>query len=75
MQKGYILVWTNFAAFEIERILKNKANMTIKLVPTPREFSSDCGIAVYFELEDNPPQSLESMLDTCNLSYKIEYLG
>ncbi|WP_300815323.1 DUF3343 domain-containing protein, partial [Helicobacter sp. UBA3407] len=51
MIKGYILVFTTSSAFESETILKD-LGITIKLVPTPREFSSDCGIAVYFEVEN-----------------------
>lgn len=51
MIKGYILVFTTSSAFESEEILKN-LEIFVKLVPTPREFSSDCGIAVYFEVEN-----------------------
>ncbi|TLD79918.1 DUF3343 domain-containing protein [Helicobacter sp. MIT 05-5293] len=51
MIKGYILVFTTSSAFESEEILKN-LRIFVKLVPTPREFSSDCGIAVYFEAEN-----------------------
>ncbi len=51
MIKGYILVFTTSSAFESEAILKD-LQVNVKLVPTPREFSSDCGIAVYFEVEN-----------------------
>ena len=53
MIKGYILFFTTSSAFRCEKIFKNKTvTTTFKLVPTPREFSSDCGIAIYFECED-----------------------
>lgn len=63
MVKGYILVFTTSSAFECEAILKD-LHINVKLVPTPREFSSDCGIAVYFEVEteakfDTIPNALE----------------
>lgn len=65
--QGYILVYTTSSAFESEEILKKLENVKIKLVPTPREFSSDCGIAVWFECED-----LESLSKALNQN-KIEY--
>ena len=47
MQKGYLLFFTTASAFEAEIVCKS-LNLTFKLTPTPREFSSDCGIAIYF---------------------------
>lgn len=44
---GVVLFYTHSAALRAEKILlKNK--MTVKLIPTPRQFSSDCGIALRF---------------------------
>ncbi len=34
-----------------EKVLK-KGGIAVKLIPTPREFSSDCGMAVRFAAED-----------------------
>ena len=34
-----------------EKILK-KADFSIKLIPTPRQLSSDCGIALRFNWDD-----------------------
>lgn len=65
--QGYILVYTTSSAFESEEILKKLENVKIKLVPTPREFSSDCGIAVWFECKD-----LELLSKALNQN-KIEY--
>ncbi len=43
--KGVFLFYTNSAAFHAERALKH-AGLSVKLIPTPRQFSSDCGIAL-----------------------------
>ena len=40
-----ILVHTTSHAIQVERVLK-QANMRVKLIPTPRHLSSDCGSAV-----------------------------
>ena len=44
---GVVLFHTTSAAMRAEKILK-KAEFIVKLVPTPRELSSDCGIALRF---------------------------
>lgn len=48
MIKAYILVHTSACAFMSEEVL-NEAKIYNKLVSTPREFSSDCGMSVYVE--------------------------
>jgi hypothetical protein len=45
---GVILFYTSSSAFRAEKILL-KAGLQSKLIPTPREFSSDCGAALRFE--------------------------
>ena len=45
---GVILAHTTSAALRAEKVLK-RAGLTVKLIPTPREFSSDCGLAVRFD--------------------------
>lgn len=42
-----ILVHSTSHAIQAERVLKH-AGLTVKLVPTPRHLSSDCGSAVRF---------------------------
>lgn len=71
MIKGYILVFTTSSAFESEAILKN-LGITNKLVPTPREFSSDCGIAVYFECDST--ETITNALDLANIEYELRCL-
>lgn len=45
---GIILFHTTSAAFAAEKALK-KIGMNCRLVPTPREVSSDCGVALRVE--------------------------
>jgi hypothetical protein len=45
---GVILFHTTSSVMRTEKLLL-KAGLKIKLVPTPREFSSDCGISIRFE--------------------------
>jgi hypothetical protein len=47
-QYGVVLFHTNSAVMRAEKLLM-KQKLPIKLIPTPREFSSDCGIALRFE--------------------------
>lgn len=44
---GYVLLFTTQAVFACEKILKTQG-INVRLVSTPRQFSSDCGIAAYF---------------------------
>ncbi|TLD83519.1 DUF3343 domain-containing protein [Helicobacter sp. MIT 11-5569] len=66
--EGYVLVFTTSSAFESESILQN-LGITIKLVPTPREFSSDCGIAVWFMCEN--VEKIKNALDSEKIEYEI----
>ncbi len=44
---GVVLFHTTSAALRAEKVLQ-RAGLTVKLIPTPREFSSDCGMALRF---------------------------
>lgn len=50
---GYVLFHTSAAAFRTERLAIAAGIPGARLVPTPRELSSDCGVAMRFSLE--PP--------------------
>ncbi len=50
MKYGVVLFHTTSAAMRAEKTLAN-IGLNVKLIPTPREFSSDCGIALRFEWE------------------------
>ena len=45
---GVVLFHTTSSAFRAEKVLK-KAGFNCKLIPTPRQFSSDCGISARFD--------------------------
>ena len=45
---GVILFHTSSAAMRAEAVL-HRAKVAVKLIPTPREFSSDCGISLRFD--------------------------
>ncbi len=49
MTSGYILFHTSSAAFRAERLAPSSGLAAPRLVPTPRELSSDCGVCLRFE--------------------------
>lgn len=46
-EHGVALFATTSAAMKAEKALA-KAGIPVKMIPTPREFASDCGVAVRF---------------------------
>lgn len=50
-QYSVILVWSSNHAMRIEHIL-NQAGIACKLIPTPRQWTSDCGLSVRVKRED-----------------------
>jgi hypothetical protein len=63
---GVILFHTTSGVMQAEKVLL-KAGLTIKLVPTPREFSSDCGISIRFEWDQS--ENVKSLLTKDNIDY------
>lgn len=49
--KGVVLFHTTSMAFRAESCLL-RAGLSVKLIPTPRNLSSDCGIALRFDWPD-----------------------
>jgi hypothetical protein len=49
---GVALFHTTSAVMRAEKALQ-RGGLTVKLIPTPREFSSDCGMAVRFDVRDD----------------------
>ena len=47
-QYGVVLFYTTSSVMQAEKTLIKKG-YSIKLIPTPRQFSSDCGIALRFD--------------------------
>ena len=59
MSYGVVLFYTNSSALRAEKALV-QAGLAVKLIPTPRELSSDCGIALRFDVAQR--QQVESLL-------------
>jgi len=59
-----VLFHTNSAALRAEKILQREG-FTIKLIPVPRQLSSDCGIALRFNRSDETP--VREILDTASV--------
>ena len=58
--QGVVLFFTTSSALRAERVLLD-AKFAIKLIPTPRQFSSDCGIACRFDWSER--ERVEKTLD------------
>lgn len=67
-----ILVHSTSHAIRAERVLK-RAGLAVKLVPTPRHLSSDCGSAVRIGIEDRAA-SEQVLFDAGVLIDRIESL-
>lgn len=70
IQYGVILFHTTSNVMRTEKMLL-KAGFKIKLVPTPRAFSSDCGISIRFEWDNNDPIKL--LLDEESVEFEAIY--
>lgn len=70
MQYGVILFHTTSSVMRAEKLLV-KAGYVIKLVPTPREFSSDCGISLRFNWAQW--QQIKTRLDSAHIETAAVY--
>ena len=48
---GHVLFFTSAAAFRAEKLALGANIQGARLVPTPRELSSDCGVALRFDVQ------------------------
>ncbi len=71
MNTGIILFHTSTAALRAEKILK-QAGFEVKLVPVPRELSSDCGIALRFDWPDR--EKVEAGLKDAGVEFEIHMI-
>jgi hypothetical protein len=67
MKYGVILFNTTTSVMQAEKILL-KADFVIKLIPTPREFSADCGISIRFDLDRNA--QIKTLLEKEKANYE-----
>lgn len=65
-QYGVVLFYTTSAVMRAEKLLV-KEGCSVKLVPTPRQFSSDCGIALRFDW--NSLEQVKNILDKANIEF------
>ena len=63
---GVVLFHTTSSAMQSEKLLKKKG-YPVKLIPTPRQFSSDCGIALRFDW--NQSGQIKSLLDEARVEF------
>ena len=49
---GVILFHTSTSAMQAETVL-SRAKLPVKLIPTPRQLSSDCGVSLRFLWDQN----------------------
>jgi hypothetical protein len=61
---GVVLFHSTQAAIKAEKVLK-ETKIKIKLIPVPRQVSSDCGICLRFEFKD--ASAVESILGSKNI--------
>ncbi len=61
---GIVIFETTSLAMQAESVTE-KAGIQVKLVPTPRELSSNCGIALRFNWEDS--EKVREVLDEANV--------
>ena len=69
-QYGVFLFTTTWAALRAEKALL-KVGLMAKLVPTPRQFSSECGLALRFEWSE--VERARSLLSEAHLEYASVY--
>jgi len=65
--KGVILFHTTAAVMRAEKLLLGKG-IKVKLIPPPRQFSSDCGIAIQFEWADK--DQVMQLISKSSLEYE-----
>jgi hypothetical protein len=72
-QYGVVLFHTTSAVMRTEKLLV-KGGYSIKLIPTPRQFSSDCGIALRFDWSLH--EQVKVALDEAKVEFDaIHFLG
>jgi hypothetical protein len=68
---GVVLFHTTSSVMKAERIMV-KEGYPVKLIPTPRQFSSDCGIALRFDW--NRREQVRGLLDEARVEINAIHL-
>lgn len=71
MNHGVVLFHTTTSALRGEKALK-KAGFPVKLIPTPRELSSDCGFVI--EFHNASLDAIQAVLTAAGLEFEIHPL-
>jgi len=66
IQYAAILVPSTSHALKVEKILKEAA-VTCKLIPVPRQLSSDCGVCV--RINNSDAHAVKTIIDSKNVTY------
>jgi hypothetical protein len=61
---GVVLFYTTSSAMHAEKVLV-KEGYAVKLIPVPRQFSSDCGMALRFDWHQH--ERVRSVLDEAHV--------
>lgn len=69
-QYGVVLFYTTSSVMRAEKLLRTEG-YSVKLIPTPRQFSSDCGIALRFDWDCR--EKIKLMLDKAKTEYDRIY--
>lgn len=65
-QWSVVLFYSTSAAIRAES-LAQQAGMTVRLIPVPRQLSSDCGVCLRFPCGDT--ESVRSLLEDKHMEY------
>jgi hypothetical protein len=72
MEYGVILFYNISSVMRAEKLLKK--DYSIKLIPIPRQFSTDCGIALRFDWSQS--EQVKSVLDEAKVEISdTRFLG
>jgi hypothetical protein len=64
---GVVLFYTTSSAMGAEKLLA-RAGLAVKLIPTPRQLSSDCGISLRFTWDESA--RVKSLFDQARVEYE-----
>lgn len=70
---GYVLFYTSAAAFRAEKLSLAAGIPGARLIPTPRELSSDCGVALRFTLEPGRNEAMRAAMEQLLLDRSIPF--
>lgn len=68
----FVIFQSTNSVMKAEKLLI-KAGLSVKLIPVPRNLSSDCGICIQFEISNI--EKIRQILDSSKTEYTIFSLG